>query len=238
MRSLFLLLSFLFLSENVLAQHFKASTLLKRSIAYHDPKGNWSSFDGEFLLTMKTRSKKDRTREFHINLPMEYFYLKIIKDTITTEYTVNNTECTIARNGDTDLPKNFLIANNLTCEKATMYKDYYTYLYGLPMKLQDSTAIFSDDVVIKRFKRKRYLVLKATYDENPESDVWFFYFNTRTFALEAYQFFKGDPKGSGKDTGEYVMLTGEVIINDIKIPKNRASYRNRDDRHLGTDVLE
>ncbi len=27
-------------------------------------------------------------------------------------------------------------AKNMTCDRATLYKNYYTYLYGLPMKLK------------------------------------------------------------------------------------------------------
>jgi hypothetical protein len=119
-----------------------------------------------------------------------------------------------------------------------MYKNYYTYLYGLPMKLKDPGTQISEKIERKYFKGKQYLVLKATYDEAIGSDVWFFYFNPETYAMEVYQFFKGDPLGKGKDTGEFILLTETVTINDIKIPKNRAWYYNKDDSYLGTDVLK
>ena len=82
------------------------------------------------------------------------------------------------------------------------------------------------------------MVLEAKYDEAVGSDVWYFYFDPSTYAMEIYQFYKGDPKGKGKDTGEYILLTEEVPIQDIKMPKNRAWYYNKDDKYLGTDILK
>jgi hypothetical protein len=55
--------------------------------------------------------------------------------------------------------------------------------------------------------------------------------------MEVYQFFKGDPDGQGKDTGEYILLSELVSINGIKMPKNRAWYYNKDNTYLGTDIL-
>jgi hypothetical protein len=95
------------------------------------------------------------------------------------------------------------------------------------------------EVVEKRnFKGTHYDVVKATYDEAVGTDVWYFYFNTTNFAMEAYQFFKGDPAGEGKNTGEYILLTEEVSINGIKFPRDRAWYYNKDDKYLGTDLLQ
>jgi hypothetical protein len=56
--------------------------------------------------------------------------------------------------------------------------------------------------------------------------------------MDIYQFFKTDAKGLLKpNTGEYILLTDTVIVNAIKIPKDRAWYYNKDDTYLGTDKL-
>jgi len=39
------------------------------------------------------------------------------------------------------------------------------------------------------------------------------------------------------DTGEYILLSDEVVINDIKMPKSRVWYTNKEDKLLGTDIL-
>ena len=80
-------------------------------------------------------------------------------------------------------------------------------------------------------------MLKVTYDEAVGSDVWFFYFDPATYAMEVYQFYKGDPEGAGKDTGEYILLSELHTTSGIKMPKVRAWYYNKDDGYLGTDTL-
>ena len=127
----------------------------------------------------------------------------------------------------------------MTCDRANLYKNYYTYLYGLPMKLEDAGTNLNDNVEKKTFKGKEYLVLKVTYDEAVGSDVWYFYFNPETYALEIYQFFKTDENSKEKpDSGEYILLSEEAVVNGIKMPKIRAWYYNKDDKYLGTDTIE
>ncbi|WP_298507173.1 DUF6503 family protein, partial [uncultured Maribacter sp.] len=121
----------------------------------------------------------------------------------------------------------------INCSRTKMMKDYYTYLYGLPMKLKDPGTIIDSIVVRKSFKDKEYLVLKVTYDKEVGEDVWYFYFNPNTYAMEVYQFFHDE----SKNDGEYILLSDEEEIQDIKMPKNRAWYYNKDDKYLGTDIL-
>ncbi len=114
-----------------------------------------------------------------------------------------------------------------------MYKNYYTYLYGLPMKLKDPGTIIDDKVERKVFHGKEYLVLKVTYTEDVGKDIWYFYFNPKTYAMEVYQFFHDE----AENDGEYILLTEEKSINDIIMPKNRAWYTNKENKLLGTDIL-
>ena len=52
--------------------------------------------------------------------------------------------------------------------------------------------------------------------------------------MEVYQFFHDE----SKNDGEYILLTDEEIINNIKMPKIRAWYTNKDNEYLGTDILK
>lgn len=106
------------------------------------------------------------------------------------------------------------------------------------MKLKDSGTNLNETVEKRTFKGKDYLVLKATYDETVGSDVWYFYFNPKTYAMEVYQFFKTDKNGNEKpNSGEYILLSEETTISGIKMPKVRAWYYNKNDEYLGTDTL-
>lgn len=224
--------------QHVIAQELSGHTLLENAIKYHDPNGNWPSFKGEFQVSMVSPNNSNRDSKIIIDLPKQYFYVKAERDTIVTEYTLDKGACRIALNGKTDLSKAELFSNNLNCDRANMYKNYYTYLYGLPMKLKDEGTIIHDKAERKTFKGKEYLVLKVSYKETIGSDVWYFYFDPETYAMDIYQFFKTDDNSNEiPDSGEYILLTETILINDIKMPKNRAWYYNKDDKYLGTDKL-
>jgi hypothetical protein len=230
---------FLLVFITAFSQNLTGAQLLDKAIEYHDPNNNWSTFVGELNVTMETPNNSNRDTEIKINLPEEYFYSKATRDTLITEYTITKNDCIIALNGKTNLDKATLFSNGLSCKRANMYKNYYTYLYGLPMKLKDNGTIIHEDVERKTFKGKEYLVLKATYKEDIGKDIWYFYFNPETYAMEIYQFYRMDDNGIQKnDTGEYILLTEEETVSNIKIPKNRAWYTNKEDKLLGTDILK
>jgi len=206
--------------------------LLEKAIQYHDPNGNWKSFNQTLFVTMKTPKNPNRDSEIKINLPEEYFYVKASRGENTTEYIVDKGTCKIVFNGTENPSEEIKTTNKLSCDRASLYKNYYTYLYGLPMKLKDNGTIIDNKVERKNFKGKEYLVLKATYNKEVGKDTWYFYFNPKTYAMEIYQFFKQKP-----DSGEYILLSEQETIGGIKMPKNRAWYYNKNDGYLGTDIL-
>jgi hypothetical protein len=65
------------------------------------------------------------------------------------------------------------------------------------------------------------------------TDNWYCYFDPSSYAIEAYQFFHDE----SKNDGEYIVLSGEEIINNVKMPKVRAWHYNKNDKYLGTDIL-
>ena len=238
MKHLALLISLLFITLNSYSQNLTSAELLNKAIKYHDPHNNWVTFNDTLLVTMESPKSPKRVSDIVINLSKEYFYVKAKRDTLTTEYTLDKESCSIALNGNKDLSEAVLKTNNLSCKRANLYKNYYTYLYGLPMKLKDAGTIIDDKVERKAFKGKDYLVLKVTYDEAVGKDIWFFYFDPKSYAMEIYQFYKTDENGQIKpESGEYILLTETTMISDIKMPKNRAWYYNKNDGYLGTDIL-
>ena len=230
MKKLILLL-FILCSLTNFSQEITGEQLLNRAIKFHDPNNNWSTFKGTLFVTMKTPNRPKRESEITIDLPKEYFSVKAQTSGNTTTYNVINKNANIKFNGNipTEEEKK---KYNLNIERANLYKNYYTYLYGLQMKLKDEGTIIHKKVERKKFKEKEYLVLKVTYLKEIGKDTWYFYFDPTTYAMEVYQFFKDT-----KESGEYILLSGLEIINGIKMPKNRAWYYNKDDGYLGTDFL-
>ena len=222
----------LFVSISSFSQEITGDELLEKAIEFHDPNGNWETFKGELFITMETPKGTPRKSKININLPNEYFSVAAKKDTIITQYVLDKKTCRMVVNGDENPSEETKKKHSLSCERANMYKNYYTYLYGLPMKLKDEGTIIHQKIEKKKFKGKEYLVLKVTYNKEVGEDTWYFYFNPKTYAMEVYQFFK-----EAKDSGEYILLSGLETINSVKMPKSRAWYYNKDNGYLGTDIL-
>ena len=233
-----LTLLLLSLSFTCLSQTLTSIKLLDNAINYHDPSGNWKTFNTEFTVVMTTPDQPKRTSVISINLPAEYFSVTATKDTVTTAFKLDKGKCEMKYNNKV-VDSLAAQERNMTCDRAVLYKNYYSYLYGLPMKLKDAGTNISNKVEKRTFKGKAYLVLKVTYDEAVGSDVWYFYFDPQSYAMEVYQFFKTDANGKEKpDSGEFILLSKEALVNGIKMPKIRAWYYNKDDNYLGTDTLE
>ena len=217
---------------SVSGQKMSGQQLLDKTIGYHDPSGVWPNFNGTLEVSMVMPDGQAREREIQINLPQEYFSVRAKTDTLITTYTLDKDKC------ETSIKEIPPYSKRTPCETAQLYKNYYTYLYGLPMKLKDPGTIISEYASNQNFKGKDYLMLRASYQKEVGSDIWQFYFDPITYAMEVYQFFKADPGGDGKNTGEYILLKDIKTINGIKFPKERAWYYNKDDGYLGTDILK
>lgn len=232
MKNRLLLIAFLF-SIHAFSQEITGKQLLEKAIKFHDPNGNWESFKGTFFVTMKTPEKSNRVSVITIDLPKQRFSVKATSGKKTTEYHIDKDSIQIVFNGTKNPSQEIQKKNSLSTARAKMYQDYYTYLYGLPMKLKDPGTIIHEQVNLEKFMGDQMLVLKVTYSKEIGKDTWYFYFNVDTYKMEAYQFFHDEQKNDG----EYILLDELETINGIKMPKNRAWYLNKNATYLGTDIL-
>ncbi|RRQ50809.1 hypothetical protein DZC72_04505 [Maribacter algicola] len=214
-------------------EELTGTQLLEKAITYHDPNGNWKSFKGKMAIIMTTLDGDTRRTLLELDLPSSYYKSTVRKGNHTVEYIIDRGECKLLLNNNAVIADRYRDSLQITCERAKKMKDYYTYLYGLPMKLKDPGTILDPKVGKKSFKGKEYLVLKVKYDEKVGSDTWYFYFDPTNYKMEVYQFYHDE----SKNDGEYILLSEEISVNDIKIPKVRAWYYNKDDKYLGTDDL-
>lgn len=218
---------------NIEAQKIAGQELLNKAIAYHDPNNVWPTFKGQLDITMQSPEGKERASAIKLDLPKQYFELTSSQDGNTTTQILDKGECTLLLNGKMELTDEDIKTHKLDCDRVRSMKNYYTYLYGLPMKLKDPGALISPEVQLKSFNGKEYLVLNVKYEEGVGKDSWYFYFDPKTFAMEVYQFFHDE----STNDGEYIVLSGLENGMGIIIPKTRAWYYNKDDTYLGTDVL-
>ena len=141
MRTTILLNVILFFFLKVTSQDLTGSQLLEKSISYHDPSGVWSSFKSNFVVTMKSPDRPIRRSKIELDISKLFFKLTIEDNGNKLVSTLDNNDCSLSFNGNETFSKEIATKFRLNCERASMYRDYYTYLYGLPMKLNDKGTI-------------------------------------------------------------------------------------------------
>ena len=216
------------------AQIPTAQSLIARSIAYHDPDGQWGRLQGEIRIRVTYADGPDRLSRIRLDQPASAFHIRVQRGGPQKEYVLNGSECQLFYDGSASFTPEVAEKEDLNCERARFWRDYYGYLLGMPMKLKDPGTHLEPAVTRKTFKGKDYWVLKATYDPEKGKDTWYFYFDPDTYALAAYQFFHDE----AANDGEYILLDGEKRMGSLRLPASMAWYRNAGDTFLGKDIIE
>lgn len=233
MRQIIFSLMFIGFLKPIHAQLFNADQLLNKAIEYHDPNSFWKDFKASFYVTMESVKRPLRTSKITLDLKQSFFDLSVQVEENQWSSSVNKDLCEFSFNGSKEISKEIQKKYRLNCERAAMYRDYYTYLYGLPMKLRDAGTLIDPEVDERVVEGIAYWVLKVTYEPEVGSDTWYFYFDQKTYALKRYQFFHDE----SLNDGEYIILEDELEIGGIRMPKNRSWYYNSDNSYLGIDIL-
>ncbi|WP_143542326.1 DUF6503 family protein [Robiginitalea sediminis] len=215
------------------AQTPTAAEILERSIDYHDPERLWGRFKGTLTVVAEYPERQPRVSTIAMDQPGDTFRIIMVQDGVEKALSLQQGVCSLSFQGSETFSAAIAEKERLTCERAQMWRDYYSYLYGLPMKLQDPGTILSPVVQEVDFHGKRALVLEVRYDPETGSDLWYFYLDPETYALQAYQFYHD----KAANDGEYILLEGEIQAGTIRIPQNRSWFTNREGRFLGKDLL-
>ena len=233
MRQIVFLLIFIGFLMPIHSQSFSGDELSNKAIEYHDPNSFWNDFKASFYVTMESIKRPLRTSKITLDLKQSFFNLSVQVEENQWTSTINKNLCELSFNGTKEISKEIQKKFRINCERAAMYRDYYTYLYGLPMKLKDEGTLIDPQVIEKLVDGISYWVLKVTYEPEVGSDTWYFYFDQKTYALKRYQFFHDE----SLNDGEYIILEDELEIAGIRMPKDRSWFYNSDNTYLGKDTL-
>lgn len=207
--------------------------LIDKSIEFHDPNDRWDKFEGRLNFDQERPGKENTTRKVYISNKNREFRFWAQYDEGLLHYQVNNDEGSYSWNGNKEISDDLAKKYRVEDSRAIMYRNYYTYLYGMPMKLKDASAIIDPKVELVEFYGKQYKKIKVTYDPATGDDIWYFYFNPENNALEAYQFFHDE----AKNDGEYILFEELHEVDGIKMPRIRKWYYNKDEKYIAADIL-
>lgn len=210
-----------------------AHDVLSRSIAYHDPDGEW--FYGSYRIELAgTRPLAGPTLSIIIiDNVAGRFHLQRDRFGARIESDVTGDECWTRLNGSSDLTDQQIERFGLSCEQMRSSRNYYTYLYGLPMKLRDPGTILDPEAERTQFQGRDAWSIRVTYDPEVGGDTWYFYFDPQSWALIGYRFYHDE----AANDGEYIVLEREASGGGVVLPKVRTWYTHGDERLLGTDTI-
>ncbi|MFY0628303.1 MAG: hypothetical protein JXR07_18550 [Reichenbachiella sp.] len=211
-----------------------AMDFLERSIAYHDPNGYWQDAEMKLIFTEIDATRLDLVREVSISNLKSTFHYHQKDEEKELNYSLEKDSCRLLLNGSPEFSDEDRKDYRLTCERAELLKNYYTYLYGLPMKLKDPGTIVHPEVVEEEFEGEVYNSIRVTYEEGVGGDTWYFYLDKDTYALRGYRF----QHSLEEHDGEYITLDSLVEYKGLRIPKTRSWYVNKTGAYLATDELE
>lgn len=217
-----------------------ADELLARSISHHDPQGVWSS--GRIHLEMEVVYSEKLAEQRGIEKMATSLWLapghgefRCIRthDGGTVEYRIKAGEKTTLVNGSPEFSDED--RERLRVGDPLMYRDYFEYMWGMPMKLRDPGTVPDPVVREGEFEGRDVLVLRVTYDPEVGTDVWDFFFDPQTSALVGCRFFHDE----AANDGEYIVFTGAVHdeASELRMPGGQAWYYNDGRGHLATDTV-
>ncbi|SDY43113.1 DUF6503 family protein [Hymenobacter psychrophilus] len=207
--------------------------LIRQSIAYHDAGGQWPKLRTRLHFVTTNPAGKQSPFEVELDNAAGYFCYIGHRDGHELIKAVVDGQEILLLDGRADLSEAERQQYRLGVGMGQTMRNYYTYLYGLPMKLQDSGTLVTPETKLQTLLGQEYATAEVRYDPAVGTDSWTFYFDSKTAALRAYRF----AHNRTPNDGEYITLRGELVVEGIRIPQERKWYRNDNDAFLATDQL-
>jgi hypothetical protein len=180
--------------------------ILEKSIAFHDPQNQWSSFTNEIHL--KSDFVYPDTANYQLTIGLN-----------NRNHLVSYTNLTLGERIDFTATDCEVIVGTKACEEALWVKNFYHFILGLPMTLQFDKQRIEKAVVKTNFKGKTAFRIAVNY----ENEKWHFYFSEANYELLGYAFNKNKVAKAEEITTE-----GLFEIDKMKLIKSRSWWITTD----------
>ena len=209
-----------------------AEALIERSINYHDPEERWAGANLELRIAESRPGSELRTATVRMNPGDGSFLVERHTEEGHTALEVRGEEImSRSVDGAADLDEEGFAGHGLDPERVIWLRNYYLFVWGLPMKLRDPGTIVDPEPIAEAYDGQEALKVRVTYDPEVGGDTWYFYFHPDTARLIGYRFYHDE---SAND-GEYIRLAGEIEDRGLRIPAKRSWFFHSNDEFLGED---
>ncbi|MEM1215253.1 MAG: DUF6503 family protein [Bacteroidota bacterium] len=212
---------------------FSAEEVLQQSIAYHDPADRWQKDTFAFRLHEARPGGGYRITDLALSERHQYFRLDQIADTARLIIQLSPDTCGVFRSWEHQTGDSTPTEASAMCQFGASYRDYYTYLWGMPMKLRDPGTQIDSEAKRVDFFGEELVQIRATYTREVGDDVWYFYFSPDQHALRGYRFYHEE----ANNDGEYILLEDEVQVGKLLLPAKRHWYYHKNGEYLGSDSI-
>lgn len=225
---------FLFFATYCMGQNMTANKLIQLSQKYHDPDNKLMNSYCELELNEPRKENENRPTYLTFDPANNYFKMCRLagEERVIMSLDASGEINFLDKNGKIMQEVNREDEEKLR-DRVPMMKNYFSYLWFMPMKLNDPGTIIDPQVKQKDFFGKSSLEIKVTYAPEVGEDIWYFYFDPSSYAMVGYRFYHDE----AANDGEYILIDGEVEFDNVKIPKTRKWYTHKEDKYLGTDIL-
>ncbi len=189
--------------------------ILQKSIAYHDPDALWQVFD--YRLQVDTELADSSIVKTVVEIDNGSAYFRYIQEEVNTDIAIRQDSC-FAFDG-----------NPIDCEATKTTRNYWLFLWGLPMKLMDEGTSVDSVFTEEKFEGVDCYKIRVPYAK----DIWYFFIEKKTFALRGKTFYVDEER----HLGEKMILTGEVNLDGLRLPKERKWVNTHDSLYVATDKL-
>ncbi len=209
-----------------------AESLIERSIAYHDPGGRWDT--AEIRLRIAESRPGGETRTTEILMAPGAGTMSVQRETAAgaMAFEVAGEEVrSSSAPPDPEAGDGASAGPGLDDAQVLRLRNYYLYLWGLPMKLRDPGTIVAPTPEPEVYDGRQTLRVRVTYDPEVGGDTWYFYFDPESARLLGYRFYHDE----AANDGEYIHLSGEIEGGGLRLPARREWFTHQGDEFLGAD---
>ncbi len=218
--------------SNIFAQ--TASELLDKAIAFHDPQQKWNNYSGKVHLeTIFSDGNAYGGEIIEIQTKEDYY-----KATGISNMTIKGIKSGVIFrevNGDKNPNEDAIKKYNLGDETIRMFKWWHYIHLGLLMELKASGMLLDDKVETIKFQGNDCLALTFNYDASKVKNdlykgTWIIYLDPVIFSLKGF-------KVVSEDWNRYVVFSGILEVNGIKIPQYRTYFNSEDNSFSFVDIF-
>lgn len=213
--------------------------LWAKTIAYHDPHGNWKTFVGKVHL-VSTLTDSYGEEELEMRKPDDFYQSTRLTEKIKAAKGVKHGACFNAVNDNQNPSAEQIKEYDLDCESARMMKEHHTCHLGLPMELKLQGMEAEAKVTWENFQGQKCYVLKLV--GKPEAvkhsyyaGTWILYIDPVTYAMRGMRV-QTEGFRAFEVYNAYIVVMGEIEVGGIKIPQIK-NYFDEDDSHWLTDAF-